>query len=285
MTGRRERRRDVSQSIFPDEIGLEYGVYGDFRLRSACQPIYARRGDVLAPVAVEMLMQPHRDGLPVPQGIFREQVAPSDRLHVETMCRMLHLRNFAFVGADGLDLFFSYEPRVNHHLGRALAEIRMTARHLGEYGLHAGMMVCEIPEQATGDEAVLRAIVREMRRNGLRIAIDDFGVGNSTEEKLRLLEPDIVKIDGGWFAEVCRHSAAEKLFRPLLSLLHEHGVKVLVEGIEQAEHLRVALEGGADLLQGRLLAGPTPVGAIFPEEPLAMEDLLRPSAKVIPLFG
>ncbi len=216
---------------------------------------------------------------------FFEELAPEDRLFGETMCRVLHLRNFRNLGVPGLDLFFNYNPQVNDHLGRALAEIRMMARHLGGFGLKGDMLVCEITEQAASDETILRRVVAEMRRNGLRIAIDDFGAGHSTEERLGLLEPDIVKIDGGWFADVCRHAAAEKLFRPLLSLLHDHGVKVLVEGIEQPDQLRVALDGGADLLQGFLLAKPALVGTIFPEAPLALDDLLRPSAKVIPLFG
>ncbi|WP_246684523.1 EAL domain-containing protein, partial [Mesorhizobium sp. M5C.F.Ca.ET.164.01.1.1] len=70
------------------------------------------------------------------------------------------------------------------------------------------------------------------------------GTGHSTEERVSLLQPDIVKIDGGWFAEFCRHAAAERFFRPLVSSLHDRGAKVLVEGIEQPTHLRVALEGG-----------------------------------------
>jgi len=285
MKAPRERRRDVGQSIFADEIGLEYGVYGDYRLHCACQPIFAPRRDLLVPVAAEALIQPRRGGQLVPPQYFFDGVPAHDRLHVEALCRVLHLRNFQFIGVEGLDLFYNYNPQVNDHLGRALAEIRLMARHLGDYGLDAGMLVCEITEQAAGDEALLRRVVAEMRRAGLRIAIDDFGAGHSTEERLRLLDPDIVKIDGGWFAEVCRHAAAEKLFRPLLALLHDHGVKVLVEGIEQPDQLRVALEGGADLLQGYLLGRPALVGTIFPEQPLAAEDLLRPSAKVIPLFG
>ena len=34
MTGQRERRRDVGEAIFADEVGIEYGVYGAFRLKS-----------------------------------------------------------------------------------------------------------------------------------------------------------------------------------------------------------------------------------------------------------
>ncbi len=285
MSGRRERRRDVGQSIFADEIGLEYGVYGDYRLHSAFQPIFAPRGKLLAPVAVESLIQPRLGGRLVSPQAFFDSVPAADRLYVEGLSRALHLRNFHFIGVDGLDLFFNYNPQVNDHPGRALAEIRLMGRRLDDYGLDASMLVCEITEQATRDETMLPGVVAEMRRAGLRIAIDDFGAGHSTEERLRLLEPDIVKIDGGWFADVCRHAAAEKLFRPLLALLHDHGVKVLVEGIERPDLLRVALEGGADLLQGYLLGRPALVGTIFPEAPLALDDLLRPSAKVIPLFG
>ncbi|TPK77939.1 EAL domain-containing protein [Mesorhizobium sp. B2-4-18] len=277
-----ERRRTVGDAIFVDEIGIECGIHGDFRLRSAYQPIYAPRGGSLHPVAVEGLIEPHRAGRPVSPRVFFDSVAAPERLYVETMCRVLHLRNFHNIGVDGLDLFFNYNPRVNDHAGRALAEIRLMSRHLDELGLAPAMLVCEITEQAA-DDALLARLVREMRRDGIRIAIDDFGTGHSTVERVSLLQPDIVKIDGGWFAEFCRHAAAERFFRPLVSSLHDRGAKVLVEGIEQPTHLRVALEGGVDLLQGFLLGRPALAGTIFNEEPLAVDALLGFDNKVVPL--
>ncbi|TGP86692.1 MULTISPECIES: EAL domain-containing protein [unclassified Mesorhizobium] len=277
-----ERRRTIGDAIFVDEIGIEYGIHGDFRLRSAYQPIYAPHGGSLHPVAVEGLIEPHRAGRPGSPRMFFDSVAASDRLFVETMCRMLHLRNFHNIGVDRLDLFFNYNPLVNDHAGRALAEIRLMSRHLDELGLAPAMLVCEITEQAA-DDALLARLVREMRRDGIRIAIDDFGTGHSTEERVSLLQPDIVKIDGGWFAEFCRHAAAERFFRPLVSSLHDRGAKVLVEGIEQPTHLRVALEGGVDLLQGFLLGRPALAGTIFNEEPLAVDALLGFDNKVVPL--
>jgi EAL domain-containing protein (putative c-di-GMP-specific phosphodiesterase class I) len=277
-----DRRRNAGDAIFADEIGIEYGIYGEFRLKSAYQPIFMARGRSLTAVAVEALAEPHRAGMPVAPSVFFDGVPVEDRLFVETMCRMLHLRNFRNIGVDGLNLFFNYNPLINDHPGRALAEIRLMARHLGDLGLHPAMLVCEITEQAADDE-VLISLVREMRRSGFRIAIDDFGTGHSTEERISLLQPDIVKIDGGWFAEFCRHAAAERFFRPLVSMLHDRGAKVLVEGIEQSVHLRVALEGGVDLLQGFLLARPALAGTIFNEEPLRINTLLGTDNKVIPL--
>lgn len=277
-----DRRRNVDDAIFVDEVGLEYGVYGAFRLRSAYQPIFAPRGKFLAAVAVEGLIEPHVAGQAGSAKAFFDEIPADDRLFVEAMCRALHLRNFCNIGVDGLDLFFNYNPLVNDHPGRALAEIRLMTRRLRDFGLHPGMLVCEVTEQAA-DDALLVKLVREMRRDGIRVAIDDFGTGHSTEERVSLLNPDIVKIDGEWFAELCRHAAAERFFRPLVSTLHERGAKVLVEGIEQAVHLRVALEAGVDLLQGYYLALPALAGTIFEEEPLSVDALLGVDNNVVQL--
>ncbi|RAZ89536.1 EAL domain-containing protein [Mesorhizobium hawassense] len=281
MSGKPERRRNVAKAIFADEIGLQFGIYGDFRLWSAYQPIFAPQGRVLRAVAVEGLIEPRRIAQPVAPSIFFDGVPAADRLFVETMCRMLHLGNYRNLGVEGLSLFFNYNPMINDHLGRALAEIRLMTRHLGELELEPSLLVCEITEQAA-DDRVLTSLVREMRRDGIRIAIDDFGTGHSTEARINLLAPDIVKIDGAWFGELCRHAAAERFFRPLVAMLHERGAKVLVEGIEQAQHLRVALEGGVDLLQGFYLARPALAGTIFREEPLSVDTLLG-ADNVVPL--
>jgi EAL domain-containing protein (putative c-di-GMP-specific phosphodiesterase class I) len=285
MTRRPERRRDVSGAIFADEIGIEYGIYGDFRLRSAYQPIFMPWEGSLKPVAVEALVTPHQAGQPVSPKSFFDSVAFEDRLFVETMCRTLHLRNFRNIGIGELDLFFNFDPGVNDHPGRVLSELRLMMGGLEDLELHPGMLVCEITEHAAPNDKVLVAMAHEMRRNGLRIAVDDFGAGHSTEERLRLIEPDIVKIDGPWFALLCRYPAAERLFKPLVSLLHDRGTKVLVEGIEQPTQLRVALDGGADLLQGFLLGRPALAGTIFNEEPISAERLLDGIGLASPRFG
>lgn len=282
MNESQERRRNVAEAIFADEIGLQFGIYGEFRLWSAYQPIFAQEDRMLRPVAVEGLIEPRRIAEPVAPSNFFGGVPASDRLFVETMCRMLHLGNYRNIGLEGLTLFFNYNPMINDHLGRALAEIRLMTRHLGDFELEPGLLVCEITEQAA-DDHVLASLVREMRRDGIRIAIDDFGTGHSTEARINLLAPDIVKIDGAWFGALCRHATAERFFRPLVGMLQERGAKVLVEGIENAQHLRVALEGGADLLQGFHLARPALAGTIFKEEPLSVDALLDAGNKVVPL--
>lgn len=285
MRGGHDRRRDVADALFADEVGIEYGVYGDYRLKSAYQPAFAQREGQLVPVAVSASLQPQLRGRPVPAADFLEAVAPADRLFVESLCRRLHLGNYRNIGVEGLDLLFIYNPKFNDHAARALAEIRLMARHLDEFDLNADMLICEITEKVASDDALLKRLVRELRRNGLRIAVGEFGASHSTEARLDLLEPDMVKVDGDWFARLCRQPAAARLFGPLVSVLHQRGAKVLVEGIEESSQLKLALEGGADLLQGLLLAPPALAGTLFRTEPLALERLLKDAGKVVPLFG
>src|SRR5690606_1228268 len=102
----------------------------------------------------------------VAPAIFFSELAPADRLYAETLCRVLHLRNYPNIDAEGLDLFFNYNPQVNDHAGRALAGIRLMAMRLADMGIDPGMLVCEITEQAAPDDRLLGKLVHEMRRNG-----------------------------------------------------------------------------------------------------------------------
>ncbi len=283
MSGRPDRRRDVADAIFADEVGIEYGVYGAFRLRSAYQPIFTPRSGTLAAVAVEGLIEPHRAGRPVAPPVFFDGIAAADRLFVETMCRMLHLRNFRNIGVEGLDLFFNYNPLINDHPGRALAEIRLMTRHLGDFDLHPGMLVCEITEQAA-DDKVLVSLVHEMRRNGIRIAIDDFGTGHSTEERIALLSPDIVKIDGTWFARIlppCRR-------RTLLPAACLDRCTIAAPRCWSKGSSNPCICGWRSMAASTCcrdihLARPALAGTIFNEEPLSIEALLGMDNKVVPL--
>lgn len=279
------RANFVSEAIFVDEIGIETGVYGAYRLKSSYQPIFALAGDALRPVAVKGLISPFLSGKPVLAGAFFDKIPPQDALFVESMCRALHLRNHHNIGVDDLELYFNYDPGANCDLEKSLLEIGFMIRRLGEIGLDPRLLVCEIMESDAIDVGALQRLASAMRGHGVRIAVDGFGVGGSTESRVDLIQPDIVKIDGSWFRKICLEPAAIRLFGQLVSGLRKRPAKVLVEGIEDDRQLIVAVEAGADLFQGYRLGRPALAGTVFDRSPRALPRADGGAGVVVSLFG
>lgn len=278
------RLESVHDAVVVDEVGIESGRYGPFHLKSAYQPVFRRQGDALVPFAVEGLIMPFIEGEPVQPGRLFEETPPQDRMFVETLCRALHLRNYHNIGVEGLQLFFNFDPYVNSDRAASIAQIRYMARRLREIGLESRLLVCEITEAAALSAATLVRLAAEMRRHGIRLAIDDFGSGHSTLERVEMIEPDIVKIDGAWFRQITATPAGTRLFPALVRGFKDRGAEVLVEGIETPYHLLTALDADADFLQGYLLARPALAGTIFDESPVAIEALAGAGEKVVRLF-
>lgn len=275
----------VSEAIFVDEIGIETGVYGAYRLKSSYQPIFSLSGDLLRPVAVEGLISPFLSGKPVRASEFFDKIPPHDALFVDSMCRALHLRNHHNIGVDKLQLYFNYDPGANCDLEKSLLEIAFMIKRLGEIGLDPTLLVCEITEAEELDPEVLQRLAAAMRGHGVGIAVDGFSVGHSTERRVELLQPDIIKIDGSWFRKLCLEPAAIRLFSQLVCGLRKRDAKVLVEGIEDDGQLIVAVDAGADLFQGYHLGRPALAGTVFDESPRTLPRLERGSGVVVSLFG
>jgi len=275
----------VNDAINIDEVGIQTGWYGRFQLKSAYQPVFLHRSGVLHPFAVEGLIRPFVEGRPVAASELFEAVPPEDRLTIETLCRALHLRNHHNIGVPGLELFFNFNPHIHDDIDKAIELLAIMARRLVEIDLDIRLLVCEITEAAALDRDTFIRLAAEMRRIGMRLAIDDFGSGHSTLERVDMIEPDIVKIDGSWFRRVVDAPGASRLLANLIAGFQRGGAGVLVEGIETPDQLTVALESGADYVQGYLLGRPKLAGTIFDTAPKLVEQFRRRTNNVVQLFA
>lgn len=278
-----KRAQSVDEGILVDEVGIQYGRYGPFVLKTLYQPIFRPAPEGLVPRGVEGLIKPFVAGAPVPAKSFLSQIPDDDRLFIECMCRALHLRNYANIGVEGLRLFFNFDPHVHDDVELTVEQIRSMANWLEDIELPPHLLVCEITETEAIDAETLTRLAAEMRLHNIRLAIDDFGVGHSTLERVEMIEPDIVKIDGSWFRRIAGASPAVGLLEALVAGLQRTGTEVLIEGIQTAGELRVALDSGADLLQGYHLARPALAGTIFDPEPRQLAELLGGPSNVVRL--
>ena len=101
-------------------------------------------------------------------------------------------------------------------------------------------------------------VLEELRRRGVRLAIDDLGAGFSNLKYISELRPALVKLDRKLLASVAIGSRDFRLLRSIVRLVHEMDAHVVAEGIEISEELYAAREAGVDFGQGYLLGRPAP---------------------------
>ena len=95
-----------------------------------------------------------------------------------------------------------------------------------------------------------------LKRLGVDLAIDDFGIGYSSLRYLRRLPLDTLKIEKSFVEGIGRPDDEPALLRAIVDLADIFGLEVIAEGIERPEQRERLLELGCDLGQGHLLSEP-----------------------------
>ena len=139
------------------------------------------------------------------------------------------------------------------------------AEALESAGLPAGLLVLEITEAAGVDDLPrTAAVLAGLRARGVRVSLDDFGVGRSSLTLLRHLPLDTVKVDRALVAASARTTADALMLRLLVDVCHGLGLRVCMEGVEEEEQAVRLTRLGADGAQGwrfgRPLPSPGPAG-------------------------
>ncbi len=129
---------------------------------------------------------------------------------------------------------------------------------VGALNIPPSSIVLELVESQFDAHERLNRLVSRLREHGMLIAVDDVGSGHSNLERISLIRPDILKIDRSLCSKLGVDHCTEEVFSALVNLGRRIGSLVVAEGIETHKQAVVALERGADLLQGYLIHPPQP---------------------------
>ncbi|WP_084170343.1 EAL domain-containing protein [Paraburkholderia ferrariae] len=122
----------------------------------------------------------------------------------------------------------------------------------------AARLIVEITESAPVSPIDARAFVRRLRALGVRVAVDDFGVGFSADA-VRVSAPDIIKLDRSFMRRVRQGTYTVDQLGRLVRMARYITPLLVIEGIETPDDVRVAREAGAQWIQGYYLdAADTP---------------------------
>jgi EAL domain-containing protein (putative c-di-GMP-specific phosphodiesterase class I) len=127
----------------------------------------------------------------------------------------------------------------------------MVREVLAETGVSASMLEMEITESVAmlSDELSLPLLV-QLSQMGIRIAIDDFGMGYSSLSRLRLLPVNIIKIDYSFVRDISSSPDAQAIIRAIIALAHSLKLSVVAEGVETKEQLEFLQKLQCDYIQG-----------------------------------
>lgn len=150
---------------------------------------------------------------------------------------------------------------------REAALVDQVVQALRDTGLPASSLTVELTEGASmpGMELVTAAIAR-LRTLGVRVVIDDFGVGFGGLDYVKRFRVHGLKIDRSFVEGIADRPEDAAVVGAMLAFGNALGLSVVAEGIETADQLAVLRRLGCDRGQGYLLARPMP--------PEALEEML-----------
>jgi diguanylate cyclase (GGDEF)-like protein len=146
--------------------------------------------------------------------------------------------------------------------GRDLADARFpeeVAHALAAHGVDPSWLELEITESVLlSDRVRASRMLERLVARGVRIAIDDFGVGYSSLGQLKNLPAHTLKIDRSFVSSMESDRSDEAIVSSTIELAHRLGLEVIAEGVETPEHLARLRATGCDVGQGHLLGRPVP---------------------------
>jgi diguanylate cyclase (GGDEF)-like protein len=124
----------------------------------------------------------------------------------------------------------------------------------------ADLKLClEISEQhEIGCPLKLEGRLNTARGKGIRVAVDDFGVGFSGLRLLYYTRPDYIKIDRFFIRHIAQDSEKRMLAGSIVSIAHQMGSVVIAEGVENETEYYECRKLGCDMVQGYLVQKPQP---------------------------
>jgi diguanylate cyclase (GGDEF)-like protein/PAS domain S-box-containing protein len=130
---------------------------------------------------------------------------------------------------------------------------------LQRYGIPPAWLCLEITENAAiaNFEEATR-FMHELKRDGLRFALDDFGVGMSSFYTLKKLPVDYLKIDGQFVRDLTRDAVDDAMVQAINHVGHVIGIQTVAEFVETEETLQRLRTIGVDYAQGFHVHVPEP---------------------------
>lgn len=110
-------------------------------------------------------------------------------------------------------------------------------------------------------------LLNSLQELGVRVSLDDFGTGYSSLNYLTKMPIDTLKIDKSFIDNICKSQKDSFIAESIIMLAHSLNIKVVAEGVESEEQLKLLRKQKCDIIQGFIYSPPL--------HPTALLDVIR----------
>jgi diguanylate cyclase (GGDEF)-like protein len=226
-------------------------------------------------VGAEALMRWNRpDAGNVPPGIFIDlaemtgQIDPLTRFSFQrAMCQLAEWPK----SVGNLSVAVNVTPSMICNPGL----VEMIRNAAGACSVDPSRLTVEVTENALmADRELSHRVLEELRELGVRVSIDDFGVGYTSLAYLKQIPADELKIDRSFVTNMQGSKSDRRVVEQAIALGHAFGLEVVAEGVENETVAQDLVSLGCDFAQGFLFTRPLP-----PEEFTGWLQAWRSSSK------
>jgi EAL domain-containing protein (putative c-di-GMP-specific phosphodiesterase class I) len=191
----------------------------------------------------------------------------------ETVCKEIRIRYEA--GLPLLPVSVNFSRQDFDYIDVASEINRIYDEYdIARFGIDKSCFIIEITEQgmATATDKFY-AQLDEIRKNGYKLWVDDFGSGYSSLNVFSNFDIDLIKFDMELLMQLdARNGANRIILRAMIDVAHKLGIHTLCEGLETEQQRQFLLETGCELAQGFLY-----------HRPESLETILERLNKEIPI--
>lgn len=202
--------------------------------------------------AYEALIRPESKIIRTPGELLRIAEAQSKLGEIERMSWFLSMADFHFLEKQNRNIKLFINSIPNQCLtSEEFEELERT------YEDFLPNMVVEVTEEMKTDERKEAKKAKWCKKHGVAMALDDYGSGYSNSDMLISKKFQYVKLDMTLIRDIHLHPDNQELIAGMITFCHTNGQKVVAEGIENEEELKVVIRLGVDYVQGFFLAKPS----------------------------
>ncbi|MGO0882848.1 bifunctional diguanylate cyclase/phosphodiesterase [Clostridioides difficile] len=142
-----------------------------------------------------------------------------------------------------------------HFLNKDFLNILL--QKLDEYKVPPHLIELELTETIIFDNyEMIEEFINKVHENKLQISMDDFGSGYSSLHMLKDIDIDVLKIDRGFLKDTANSNKQKAVFAAITQMARSLNIKVVVEGVENIENVKLMQEFGCSIAQGYFYSKP-----------------------------